>query len=147
MLVLCLILLTQGRPVRTNPLQTLTNYLTILTERGCQGEVIHLTCETGNKVGQYIRPGTIFHPSCSALNPVRVHWQWSGVRVLSRGVSQLPVWCEGGEGGGEGGGAEAVPGQGPVSPQHLLQPPETGPASTVCWRPTEVSGTFPRDER
>ena len=137
MLVLCLILLTQGWSVRTNPLQTLTNFLTILTERGCQGEVIHLTCETGNKVGQYIRPGTIFHPSCSALNPVRVHWQWSGVRVLSRSVSQLR----------EGGGAEAVSGQGPVSPQHLLQPPETGPASTVCWRPTEVSGTFPRDER
>ena len=58
--MLCLILLTQGRPVRTNPLQTLTNYLTILTERGCQGEVIHLTCETGNKVGQYIRPGQYF---------------------------------------------------------------------------------------
>ena len=49
--ILSLLLLTQGWPVRSDPLQTLNNYLTVLTERGFRGEVIHITCEAGNKVG------------------------------------------------------------------------------------------------
>lgn len=47
---LILALLTQSWTVRNNPLVTLTNYLTTKTERGCEGEVVHITCGPGNKV-------------------------------------------------------------------------------------------------
>ena len=47
---LILVMLTQSWSVRNNPLVTLTNYLTTKTERGCEGEVVHITCGPGNKV-------------------------------------------------------------------------------------------------
>ena len=84
---LILVILTQSWSVRNNPLVTLTNYLTTKTERGCEGQVVHITCGPGNKVTtitlslSQLNILTLYSP---ALNTVRLGWQSGRVRSLWR---------------------------------------------------------------
>lgn len=45
--------MTQYQVVRSNPLETLTNYLTTEKINGCEGDIVNLTCHSGNKVRQF----------------------------------------------------------------------------------------------
>ena len=44
--------MTQYRVVRNNPLETLTNYLTVEKINGCEGDIVNLACHSGNKVSE-----------------------------------------------------------------------------------------------
>ena len=91
---LSLVLLAQCLAVRTgNPLVTLTNYLTTKTERGCRGELVHITCPPGNKVTTV----SVSHREISHSALLRSQYSpwWLGARLARSPVE---------EGGREAGG-------------------------------------------
>ena len=100
--LILLMVLSQCWSVRTSnplvsPLVSLTNYLHTKTERGCQGEVVHITCGPGNKVtAQSLTRSKI---SNSFLSQISIQ----SVLVGSQPGSDP---CGGGAGVGDGGGGE-----------------------------------------